>query len=129
MGTLDGAGVFGVATRFNAAFDPTASQINEFFGVDGTMCLFGGERGLVLMVEGVLFGATPEDVVAQEGMLLSYRDGIPRTIVDNHWRVYPNVIFDGPYQAWEHGIKPAVVGPFGGWALPYKAAFRGLGGG
>lgn len=129
MGTLNGVNVFGVATSFNASFDPTAAQINEFFGVNGTMCLHGGERGFVVMVSGVFFGDTVNDVVAMEGNLLSLRDGIPRLLADNAFRIYPNVIFDGAYQAWEHGIKPGWVGPYLGWALPYKAVFRGLGGG
>lgn len=129
MGTLNGSNVFGLATSFEAAFDPTAAQINEFFGVDGTMSLHGGERGFVVMVSGVFFGETAADVVAAEGNLLSYRDGRPRLLVDNFLRAYPNVIFDGPYQDWGRGIKPASYGVYSGWALPYKAVFRGLGGG
>lgn len=129
MGTLNGSNVFGVATTFEAAFDPTAAQINEFFGVDGVMSLHGGERGFVVMVSGVFFGLSEADVVAAEGVFLSFRDGIPRTLVDNFARIYPNVIFDGPYQDWGRGIKPAAVGAYYGYALPYKAVFRGLGGG
>ncbi|WP_165251179.1 hypothetical protein [Paludisphaera soli] len=130
MGTLDGQAVFGYATSFTPAFDPTAAQINAFFGVDGVQALHGGQRGFVVLVSGVLFDLTPNAAIARETILLGYRDGIARTLVDNFGTTYLDVVFDGAYQRWEQGVKPAYLGPaaVGGWAIAYKAVFRGLGG-
>jgi hypothetical protein len=130
MGFLDGQPVFGYATSFTPTFDPTAQQLNAFFGINGVQALHGGERGFVVLVSGVLFDLTPNDVVARETILLSYRDGIARTLVDNFGTAYVDVIFDGAYQRWEHGVKPAYHCGFAveGYAVAYKAVFRGLGG-
>ena len=130
MGLLNGVNVFGIATTFQPSIDATAQQINAFFGVNGVQAVHGGQRGMSILVSGVFFGPTPESVIAQEGILLSYRDGISRRLDDNLGRVYPSVVFDGPYQTWEHGVKPAFLpyGGVGGWAMAYKAVFRELGG-
>lgn len=127
MGLLDGADVFGLATRFKWMPNPTAQQINEFFGVSGLQSLFGGERGSVLTVTGVFFGASAADVIAQETRLLTYRDGIARTITDNWGTVYPGFIFSGRYQRDDSNITPARTS-FGlwGWGLPYTVVFEGL---
>lgn len=128
MATLDGNNVFGVATRFRPTFDPTAQQINEFFGVSGLQSLFGGERGFTLMISGVFFDTSPAGVINQEGLLLSYRDGIARTIVDNYGRTYPDCVFTSQYQQHEIGLRPAVFLPSltYGWCLPYQCVFKGL---
>jgi|GEM_PF-1951500 len=128
MGTLGGDNIFGIATRFQPTFAPTAQQINAFFGVDGLQSLFGGERGVSILVSGWFFDVTPEGVVDQEGLLLSYRDGIARTLVDNYGRVYPDCVMGEQYQQDPMGIRPAFLFATGqgGWAMSYRCVLQGL---
>jgi len=130
MGLYGGESIFGVCTSFVPSFEPTAEQLNAFFGVNGVQAIHGGERGVTVLISGVFFGLTEGDVVNQEGLMLSYRDGIARTLVDNFGRVYPNVLLTSTYQPWEHGVKPAYLmsgGPISGFAMSYKMVARSLG--
>jgi hypothetical protein len=122
MLTFDGANIFGAAVQFQHLANPTAQQMNTFFGVSGTQTLYGGGRGRMFLVRGVLLGATTADLNAAESALLSYADGVARTLVDSRGRVWPNVLFRGEFQ-------PDPRGPYAtrsGWALPYRAVFHGL---
>lgn len=127
MATLNGSNVFGYAVRFKWLPNPTAQQVNEFFGVSGLQSLFGGERGSILSVEGTFFGPNAAIVIAQESLLLSYRDGIARTLVDDWGTVYPDFVFSGRYQRDDNGVKPGkLASGITGWCLRYQCTFEGL---
>jgi hypothetical protein len=123
MVTLDGSPVFGVAVHVQHSPHPNAQQMNEFFGINGTQTLFGGQRGRTLLVSGVLLGVDLPEINAAETALLSFADGLPHTLIDDRGRVFGNVIFKGEYQSFEQGPR-LVAG--GGWCLPYKLTMTGL---
>jgi hypothetical protein len=122
MITFDGANIFGAAVQFQHQAHPAAQQVNTFFGVSGTQTLYGGGRGRMFLVRGILLGAALADLNAAEANFLSYADGVARTLVDPRGRVWPNVLFRGEFQPDPRGPYPTPSG----WALPYRAIFHGL---
>lgn len=122
MVTYDGASIFGAAVQFQHLPQPSAQQVNTYFGINGTQSLYGGGRGRMFVIRGVLQGATMADLNAAEAAILAYADGVARTLVDPRGRRWANVLFRGEFQ-------PDPRGPLataGGWAMPYRAIFHGL---
>jgi hypothetical protein len=119
MATYDGVNIFGRSVSISMKVNPSAAQVNEFFGVTGTQSLYGGGRGRVFLISGVLApdSGLPEDLAAMRDLILSYDDGIGRILVDTLGGIWPAVVF--------RRFDPAdriLPGP----ALPYKAQFDGL---
>lgn len=114
--------IFGTACHVVHLPHPVALQKDGFFGVSGMTSLFGGGRGRTFEIAGVLVSSDLSGVIAAEGSLLSYADGIARTFVDTQGRAWPNVIFEGEYQASPEGPKSTDFG----WCLPYRCILRGL---
>jgi hypothetical protein len=121
--TLDGNAIFGTAVNVTQSPHPNAQQINHFFGVDGQQTLFGGTRGRIFMISGVLYASSIAALNAVEATLLSYADGLTHTLVDNRGRIWPNVVFRGEYTSSPMGPR-ALAG--GGWCLPYRLTMEGL---
>lgn len=125
--TYDGNSIFGLAVRIQVEPNPTAQQIDAFFGVNGNIALFGGARGTMFLIDGVLYGADLSDLNSLEGLFQpsvpgNYADGIARTLIDTRGRTWENVIYAGRFQ-------PDAMGPKyfdGGIVLPYKTAFQSL---
>lgn len=90
--TYNGEAIFGLAVTMPHVVNPPAEQLNAFFGVSGQQSLFGGMRGRVFEVSGVLFGVTLMELNNAEGLFLSYIDGIARVLVDTRGRAWPSVI-------------------------------------
>jgi hypothetical protein len=122
MATYDGSNIFGAAVRFQHLVHPNAQQINTFFGVSGTQALYGGGRGRMFLIRGILIGSTIEDLNYAEACFQNYADGVARTLVDPRGRTWLNVIFRGEFIPDSRGPYPTA----NGWALPYKAVFHGL---
>jgi hypothetical protein len=122
MATYNGASIFGAAVRVQQIGHPNAQQINAFFGVSGTQTLYGGGRGRLFLIRGILLGSTIAELNAAEAVFQGYADGTARTLVDPRGRNWPNVIFRGEFVPDSGGPLPTV----GGWALPYRAVFYGL---
>jgi len=121
--TFGGAAIFGVATSVSHVPNATAAQEAAFFGIQGVQSLFGGTRGRAFEVSGVLSGDSPAGCVAAEILLLSYADGIARTLIDTTGTAWPSVVFHGQYQR----TGPfAVAGGNNGWILPFRCILRGL---
>jgi hypothetical protein len=119
---LDGSQVFGTACHVVHSPVPVAMQKDAFFGISGVVALYGGSRGRTFQVDGVLVGDDLPSVIAAEGVLLSYADGIARTFTDTQGRSWPNVIFEGEYQPLPEGPKATDFG----WCLPYRCMLHGL---
>jgi hypothetical protein len=120
--SFGGLFLFGTACHVVHIPNPVAQQKDGFFGVTGLTSLYGGGRGRTFQVSGVLTGPDLATVIAAEGSLLSYADGIMRTFIDTQGRVWSNVIFEGEYQ-------PSPGGPMStdfGWCLPYQCVLHGL---
>ncbi|WP_165221957.1 hypothetical protein [Aquisphaera insulae] len=122
MITYDGNNIFGAAVQFQHVAHPNAQQVNTFFGVNGTQSLFGGQRGRIFLIRGILLGASLDELNAAEATLRSYADGEARILVDPRGRTWPNVIFRGEFHSDAQGPLRTVRG----WALPYRAVFHGL---
>ncbi len=120
--SFGGSYIFGTACHVAHIPNPIAQQKDGFFGVTGLNSLYGGGRGRSFLVAGVLVGPDVATVIAAEGILLSYADGITRTFVDTQGRVWPNVIFEGEYQASPEGPMSTDFG----WCLPYHCVLHGL---
>lgn len=120
--SFGGVDIFGAAVHIQNIPRSNAHQVNSFFGVNGNVTLFGGTRGRVFEVTGVLIGSDIPDLLAAEALLLSYADGIARTLVDPVGRTFPNVYFRGEYLPSPEGPKWTDRGV----CLPYHALFHGL---
>ena len=114
--------IFGTACRVVHLPQANAQQVDAFFGVTGNVTLFGGGRGRVFEISGVLAGYDPPTLMALEALLLSYADGIARTFTDTQGRSWPNVIFHGEYQPSPDGPKITDTG----WILPFRCVLHGL---
>ncbi len=122
MITYGGSNFFGAAVRFQHVANANAQQENSFFGVTGTQTLYGGGRGRLFLISGVLIGASLASLNEAEAVFQNYADGVARTLTDPRGRVWNNVLFKGEFIPDPKGPVPTI----GGWALPYKALFHGL---
>src|SRR5262245_14809121 len=120
--TFGGFPIFGTACKVVHIPRANAQQVDAFFGVTGNVTLFGGGRGRVFEITGVLVAETLPELGAFETVLLSYADGIARVFIDTQGRIWPNVIFHGEYMPDADGPK---VTDFG-WCLPFRAVLHGL---
>lgn len=121
MPAYDGNPIFGRAVRMKTVTNPTQDQMNQFFGLNGVQSLFGGLRGRVTMVQGVLYEADAASLNAAIGEIESYRDGLARVLTDSFGNDWPQVkleMFDP-----ESPIKLASTGYY---FVTYKATFQHL---
>lgn len=118
--TYDGAAIFGLAVKIRMTPNPPAEQRTAFFGVTGQLSLYGGGRGRMFSVDGVLFGETVADLNAAEALLLSYADGVASDLEDTRGRVWPQVLLLTFQPA------PKVLQDPRGFYLPYQATLAGL---
>ncbi len=123
MTTLDGNNIFGVAVHVSQSPHPLALQMNEYFGLNGKQTLYGGSRGRVFHVSGVLTAPDLPTLNAFEAELLSFADGLPHTLIDNRGRTWTNVVFPGDFSA--SPLGPRLLAG-GGWCLPYRLTLEGL---
>lgn len=121
MATYDGVDIFGLAVQMAHVLNPTAEQLNAFFGLSGTQSLYGGTRGRVFTVQGVLFGADLAALNAAEALYHSYIDGIARTLVDTRGRTWDQVLVKAPFQP-----EGRVLQDGRGYYQQYKGLLVGL---
>ncbi len=120
--SFGGAFLFGTACHVVHSPHTVAQQKGSFFGVTGMTALYGGGRGRLFEIRGVLIGASLTAVIEAESSLLSYADGIARIFVDTQGRSWLNVIFEGEYTPSSDGPKSTDFG----WCLPYRCILHGL---
>ena len=122
--TLDGNAVFGVAVNFTAMPNPPSIQRDAYPGLNGQVSQFLGTRGGRIRVTGRYVEFDVPTVNNDLATLISYQDGIARTIVDCEGNAYFNCIL-------AHVLppKPAVPCPaVGGWLKEYTVEFDVLSG-
>ena len=124
MALYDGNALFGQSVVCKVIDHPTADQMAAYFGVLGQSNLFGGTRGSIIEVRGVLIGNSPSALNAQIQTLKSYRDGIGRVFTDSYGNAYANTVFRRYVPAGERVYRSAG----GGYAEAYQATFEYLGG-
>ena len=129
--TYGGVPIFGLAVQIQQVPRECSLQVDAFFGVQGLLSVFGGQRGRTFQVSGVLYDLdlailNADEDVFTPGVSGSVADGIARTPVDTRGRSWANVIYVGQFQPDPMGPRPASSGGGSGWALPYRAVFHGL---
>jgi len=117
-----GLPIFGLVTSMQAMMNPTAQQLDQFFGVSGNLALFGGTRGRVFAISGVFQEFSIPVLNADEAVVRSFADGVARPLIDTRGQLWSNVIFEGQYVPDPLGPRPTDVG----WALSYHMTMRGL---
>jgi hypothetical protein len=122
VATYGGVAIFGLVESFVATVNPVARQETAFFGANGLLSKFGGSRGTTFRIRGVLNDTTIFAVNADEQIILSYADGIARTLTDVRGRFFTNVVFDGAYEPHPMGPRPTDRG----WCLEYTMILHGL---
>ena len=120
--TYGGFAIFGLVESMDVVDQPTATQVDAFFGQAGTVALFGGTRGRTIMITGVFEEEDIPGLNSDEQVVRSYADGIARTLVDTRGRSWPNVIFKGEFQTVPKSLRPSA----NGFCIQYKAVFHGL---
>jgi hypothetical protein len=117
-----GIPMFGLVTSFQVLSNPTAQQLDQFFGISGNVALFGGGRGRSFAISGTFEEFDIATLNADEAAIMSFADGVARTLTDTRGRAWPNVVFMGEYQPDPMGPRPTG----GGWATAYHCIFHGL---
>jgi hypothetical protein len=120
--TFGGVAMFGVACRVQHSPVPNDVQQDGYPGINGVAQLMLGSRGRSFSVSGVFIDTDPLALEFDEGILLSYADGITRTFTDTAGNSWPNVCFNGEYARHPDGPKPTS----GGWLLPFTCVLVGL---
>jgi len=120
--TYGGIPMFGLVTSMQAMMNPTAQQLDQFFGVSGNLALFGGTRGVVFAIAGVFQEQDIPTLGEDLAFLRNYADGIARPLADTMGMLWQNVIFEGQLIPDPMGPRPTDTG----WAIPYRMTMRGL---
>lgn len=115
-----GQAIFGRSVRMKTTNDPSAEQINAFFGLDGVERLHGGLQGRVTLVTGVLAANTPENLRVARETLRSRDDGVARVLVDTVGHQWAWVVF----RQLDPGDR--ILRDSRGYYLPYRAVLRHL---
>lgn len=121
---LDGVPIFGLAVSVKMQPNINAAQISAFFGLTGNQSLFGGGRGRGFMITGLLNGDSPAGCVVAEALLLSYADGLARTLTDPTGVSWGQVVFHGEYTRTSN--EQYLLAFDGSWLLPYRCVLYGL---
>lgn len=116
-----GTNIFGTAIQCRRVDHPPANQVITFFGVNGTVTVFGGSRGRLWNIQGVLVGVNSLDIAAQEALIDTYNDGLARVFTDTYGTNWAAVVYRGGYQQTE---KPGFTE--NGIVQPYRMSLHGL---
>jgi hypothetical protein len=126
MATYGGIDIFirPFATTHNPR--PSAQQLSDFFGVSGQQALWGGFRGRLLEISGMLYAPDMDTLNAYEGVWTAPQtglkgDGIARDLVDTRGRTWPSCLCMD-FQP-ESQVR---IDPQWGYFFRYRSAFHGL---
>lgn len=118
MPSYNGSAIFGNAVEMESPINPTADQMNAFFGVSGLESLYGGQRGRVTLAKGLLVGDSLSGLVSNIQLFESYYDGIARVLVTTDGVAYNNVKLES------FSPKGRYMQDFSGfWFRRYEARF------
>lgn len=122
IASYGGAQIFGYAVEVRPSPNPPALQISSYQGVNGQFCLFGGTRGGMIRIHGVMQDVSIPAVNADLAVITSYDDGIARTLIDCEGNVYFNCIYAGMHQP-----GPALITDIG-WCKTFAVDFAVMSG-
>jgi hypothetical protein len=121
--TLGGNPIFGTAVRFDVHPNAAAIQRDAYPGLNGQVSQFLGTRGGRIRVTGEMIDVDIPSVNNDLQVIVSYNDGVARTLVDCEGNAYFNVIMAVPPHP-----KAAVPAAGGGWLKEYTVEFDVLSG-
>ena len=121
---FDGNAIFGLAVRVVQEPVPIEVQRSTYFGLAGAKSLYGGSRGRMFQVTGLLQGNDPDGLVAAENAIRNYADGFKYQFKDTFGRVYDQVMFHGDIKMDPRG--PGYDCQTGGWIIAYALTLIGL---
>lgn len=121
--SLGGFPVFGYAVHITMVPNANAAQTAAFFGVQGVQEMDGGTRGRTFQVEGLMAGANPAAVQANESALEQFADGNTRILYDTTGAAWPNVVYKNNFM-WQG--KYAWSPTLAAWVRPYRLVLHGL---
>lgn len=124
MALYGGSALFGNSVVCKVMPHESAAQKSAYFGVNGQFNLWGGQRGAMIEVRGVLVADTYSDLSGLIQSIKSCDDGVGRPFVDSYGNVYNNTVFRRYTPAAERVFRTAG----GGWAEVYQCTFEYLGG-
>ena len=122
MADYGGQNIFGMSVTILVEPEPAERQFNAFYGLSGVLSLWGGLRGRVFAIEGVLVGTDAYSLAAARDLFTSFDDGIARTLTDTMGVTWPSVIFE----RFQPTGRVVQLAGGAGLAMHYRAAFRGL---
>jgi hypothetical protein len=125
--SLGGAPVFGYAAMIHPLPNPPALQLDAYAGLNGQVSQFGGTRGGRIRITGHFVEEDIPTVNNDLATLVSYNDGIARTIVDCEGIPYFNCVFAG-LSSPRAAIAVPGFGDSGGWLKEYSVEFVVLSG-
>lgn len=121
--TYGGQAIFGDAVRFDVHPAPPAIQRDAYAGLNGQVSQFLGTRGGRIRVTAQMLDVDIPSVNNDIQVIVSFNDGIARTLTDCEGNAYFNCIMCVPPHP-----KAAVPAAGGGWLKEYTVEFDVLSG-
>jgi hypothetical protein len=118
--TYNGGPIFGYACEVRHNPHPTALQVDAFFGVAGSIMLFGGGRGRLFEIKGTLQDVDVPALMGDIQVINNYVNGIAGTFTDSYGRSWQNVVI--PAQVREGRILETDIG----WCLEFSVGLLAL---
>lgn len=121
--TFGGLAMFGQAVNMHMTPNANAAQIAAFFGVFGVQSLDGGQRGRIHEVTGLMVGATPALVQANEIQWEQFATGISQLLIDTTGLAWPNTVYRNEF-SWDGRFL--LIPAQGLWCRSYRLILHGL---
>lgn len=118
--TFGGSAIFGRSVSMRTINEPSAEQLNHFFGLTGTERIHGGLAGRATLAAGVLAGVDDSAILAAREGFRAFDDGTARALADTLGYGWANVVLR-QFDPGERILRDAR-----GFYLPYRAVFRHL---
>lgn len=122
MPSFGGSNIFGEDVRMRTSTQSPAIQRVTFFGLSGTIQIFGGARGRQTVATGTITGTDPATARSNFNNLSTYQDGIARTLVDTDGVSWSNVVLDAVQQNADSYADIANLV----YCIPYQMVFSHL---
>jgi hypothetical protein len=118
--TFNGVAIFGRSPTVISIKEPSAEQLNHFFGLHGVERIGGGNVGRITRVTGVLYGSTSVNLLAARLLITSYDDDNAYTLIDTLGQSWPHVVMR------QFDPNGRILVDSRGYYIRYTATFRHL---
>ena len=126
MATYGGIDIFIRPFTTTHQANPSAQQLSEFFGTSGQQSLWGGWRGRVIAISGMLCAPDPYTLNSYESVWNGQGtgvvgDGIARPLVDTRGRLWLECLCE----SFQQDGQVRIDGTYG-YNFRYRSVFRSL---